>query len=119
MKPTKKPIYIGALFAGLCGLLAVSLIAFSPTIIQATVILENDCDFENSVFVLENQRTKEIHEFRRGVAEFSVLRNTSMKLVFAPKYKDAEYFGKEFRVKHHQIITADCNSNNWSLMFSD
>lgn len=119
MKTTKKPIYIGALFAGLCGVLALSLIAFSPTTIQARVVLKNECDFDASVFVLENQRTKDIHKFRRGVAEFSVLRNTPMKLVFAPKYKDAEYFGTEFRVKQHQVITADCHSKNWSLIFSD
>ncbi|GEM_PF-4635619 len=114
-----KPILIGAMIAALGAILVIALMAFKPATITATVVLKNECDFASSVFVLENQRTKDIHKFRREVAEFSVLRNTPMKLVFAPKYKDAEYFGKEFRVKHHQVITADCTSNSWSLIFAD
>jgi len=114
-----KPILFGALLAGLSGVLAIALMAFKSPTITGTVVLKNDCDFASSVFVLENQRTKDIHKFRRDVAEFSVLRNTPMKLVFAPKYKDAEYFGKEFRVQQYQTVTADCSSNSWSLMFAD
>jgi hypothetical protein len=114
-----KPILVGALLAGLCGVLVIALFVFKPATITATVVLKNDRAFEASVFVLENQRTKDIHKFQRNVATFDVLRNTPMKLVFAPKYKDAEYFGKEFRVEQHQVVTADCSSNSWSLIFAD